>query len=550
MSQTRSKNNLVSNLVNLRKTVLVCCGAVLLSVPGHAQINIDQLSAASAYDTGVLQSGGLDSALWQGISAPQATALMENIDMRATGSARDLIRAALLSGGVPPQAGDNLERETYIAARLSAVLGLGDLSAFDSLAGPMLGRNSTSPVFTKVIAERALLGGDTTSACAITDDNTVARKSPYWAKMRAFCHMVRNELPAAELTVDLLTRSGHKDDGFFNLLGALTVPPKPEKITNFASGVVKTPLDTALARLLFEQQQISPKVLPPVLSAAIALDPAQTSETRLAALFASSSIISTEQIRAVLGGLADGPLANAEQLSAKDWDAAMWGGAYLALTNSNDMNNSAALAGALLAQADKHSHLPIFARALEAETGFIPAEFQAKYHAGIFARIAVLRGDTGMLAGLFQALESDNPLRARIALASDALGNGFMLGELGVDIEARLALTDKKDSKAQIRAVRDSYIVVAMGANLSSSAEAVLRDAKLKGSTIQPGALLALQAAAKRGSKAEVALRAAPMIEGKPLRADAFAALLTAMTSTGMHQQAGQLAALDILDAK
>lgn len=544
MSQIRLRNNIVmlKNKV-LGKTVLAFSAALLLSGTAHAQINIDQLNAASAYDAGAIQSGGLDSALWQGVSATQATALIENIDTSSSGSARDLIRAALLSGGVPPQASGRLEREAYTVARLSAVLGLGDLSAFDSMVEPLLGVNRTSSAFTKVIAERALLGGDTQSACGITDENTVDRKSPYWAKMRAFCHVVRDEMPAAELTVDLLTRSDHKDDSFFSLLGTLTTPKK----TNFAPDVVKTPLDTALARLLYAKKQISPKVLPPVLSAAIAADTNQEPDIRLAALLASAHVLSTDQIRSVLGGLSEAPLASAEQLASKNWDAKIWGGAYLALTSSNDMNNTAALAGALMAQADRHGLLAEFARALETETGFIPADFQAKSSGNIFTRTAVLRGDTGALRNLFQALEADDPLRGRIALASDALGNGFMLGELGVDIETRLALTDKKDSKAQARAVRDSYIAVAMGANLSQSAEAVLRKARLKGSTIRPGALLALQDAARRGSKAEVALRVAPMIDGKPLRADAFAAVLAAMVSVGMHEQAGQLAALDIL---
>ena len=524
--------------MTLRKTVLGLCSALLLSGTVYAQINVDQLGAAQAYDAGVIQSGGLDSALWQGVSAERATALIKNIDTSATGSARELIRAALLSGGVPPQAGDGSERETYMAARLSAVLGLGDLSAFDTLVSQS-GINLANPVFTKTLTERALLGGDTNVACSLTDNNTVERKSPYWAKMRAFCHVVRDEMPAAELTVDLLTRSGHKDDSFFSLLGTLTSPKK----TNFASDIVKTPLDTALARLLYDKKQISPKALPPILSAAIATDANQEPDIRLAALLSSAHVLSTDQIRSVLGGLSEAPIASAEQLASKDWDAKIWGGAYMALTSSNDMNNRAALAGTLLAQADRHGLLAEFSRALEAETGFIPADFQAKSNAGIFTRTAVLRGDTGALRGLFQALETGDPLRGRIALASDALGNGFMLGELGVDIETRLAGEDK----VQTRAVRDAFIAVAMGANLSESAEKVLRNTKQKGRRLNPGGLLALQAAARRGSKAELALRAAESIDGKPLRPDALAALLSAMTSAGMHEQAGKLAALDIL---
>ena len=187
-----------------------------------------------------------------------------------------------------------------------------------------------------------------------------------------------------------------------------------------------------------------------------------------------------------------------------------------------------------------------FARALETETGRIPALFQAKINTVLFARAAVLREDTATLRGLFQALAIDDPLRMRIALAADALNNGFVFGELGSDIETRLA----SGGDIQSRAVRDSFIAVAMGANLSPESEAILYTTKLKGRALNPGERIALQTATRRGSKAEIALRIAHMIDGEPLRADALAALLGTLISVGMYEQAGRLAALDILDVQ
>jgi len=511
MSKTRLKNNMIP----IRKTVLGLWAAVVLSVPAHGQINVDQLNPASVYDAGVIQDGGLGSglsgALWQGVSARQATNLIENIDTHATGSARRLNRAALLSGGIPPQAVDRYEREAYIAARLSAVLALGNFSDFDTLVNRS-DINRSDPVYAKIFVERALLGADTQAttqtACAITDNITIERKSPYWAKLRAFCHLVRGEIPAAELTVDLLVRSGYKDDSFFSLLGTLITPRK----TNFAPDIIKTPLDTALARLLFEKKQISAKVLSPILTAEIAVDGRQEQTDRLAALLASAHLLDANQIRSVLAGYTDTPQELAE----------------------------------ILAQADEHGQLPAFARALEADTKLITAQEQTKLNAVLFARAAVLRDDTVTLRELFQVLDSNDPLRMRIALAADALNNGFVFGELGIDMETRLAGA----GKTQTRAVRDAYIAVAMGANLSSEAETVLRETKLTGRILNPGVRLALQGAARRGSKAEIALRVAHMIDGEPLRADAFAALLSAFVSVGMHEQAGRLAALDILAAQ
>lgn len=486
------------------------CTAVMLSVSAavtsHGQINVDQLSPASAYDAGAIGNGGLDSALWQSVSAVQATSLIKNIDTDARGSARRLIRAALLSGGVPPQAADGFEREAYVAARLSAVLALGNFSDFDALVNRS-DINRANPAYTKIFVERALLGADTQTVCNITDNVIIERKSPYWAKLRAFCHVVRAEIPAAELTADLLARSGHEDKAFFDLLGKLTGTRPAIKLPS-----LDTALQIAMAREVLQTSALNVKIVPLIFTAMLALDTRQDPAERLAALLASAHLMDMQQIRSVLTSLTDTPVELAE----------------------------------IFEQADEHGQLAIFARTLEAETRLIPAQDQASLNAALFARTAVLRGDTATLRGLFQALDTGNPLRMRIALATDALNNGFVFGELGADIETRLA--GDEDNKA--RAVRDSYIAVAMGANLSPQAEAVLSKAELTGRSLNSGEMLALQAAARRGSKAELALRAAKMVDGKPLRADDLAALLSTFVSAGMYEQAGRLAALDILDTE
>jgi len=536
--------------MRIRETVLGLCSAVLLSMPAavnaYGQINVDQLSPASVYDAGVIRNGGLDSALWQGVSAVQATSLINNIDTDATGSARKLTRAALLSGGVPPQAADGFERDAYVAARLSAVLALGNFSNFDALVNQS-DINRANPVYTKIFVERALLGADTQTACSITDNVIVARKSPYWAKLRAFCHVMRGEIPAAELTADLLARSGHADKTFFALLGKLTGTRPEIKLDS-----LDTPLQIAMAREILKADDLNLKTMPLTFSATIALDISQDPIDRLAALLVSAHLLDAQQMRSVLIMMAESRPENPDEVysldsirSKKVWSHHLWGGAYYQLRMENG-REAAILASGLLLQAEKNNILPDILRLLKSYVEHIPAELKSKYNPEIFARAAVLMGDINTLRGLFQALAVDDPLRGRIALASDVLNNGFVFGELGVDIETRLASNGNKKA----RAVRDSYIAVAMGAKLSPHAETILSKAKLTGRTLNSGEMLAFQAAARRGSKAEIALRAAHMIDGEPLRADAFAALLTTFVSVGMHEQAGWLAALDILDTE
>ena len=74
---------------------------------------------------------------------------------------------------------------------------------------------------------------------------------------------------------------------------------------------------------------------------------------------------------------------------------------------------------------------------------------------------------------------------------------------------------------------------------------------KLKGAAVNPGDLLSLHETSRRGAKAELALRLAKIFSEIPpgqMRADSFAAILSAMTNAGMNGMAEQLAAQDLLN--
>jgi len=539
-----------------RATVLAITCVCVLTFPARAQINIDELTPAGAYDAGVVQPGlhTLGGNLWQNTTALQATKLINAADTNAAdtkvkGTARLLIQMALLSSGVPPRPVDSSEREIYNKARLSALLKLRDLTAFDQIFSRADIRKN-NPVFNKIIVERALLGGDTNTACTLNDTLLIDRKAPYWAKLRAFCHFVRGEIPAAELTADLLARAGYDDKIFFALLDKLTGRRFDIKISN-----ITTPLRIAMLSEILKSNKLDKKSFPDILLAKIALDMKTSPDDRLFALLGSAHILSLEQIRTVLGGLANAPVKNRKAPINHDsqavWNAQKWGEVYQMLDSNHDLNGVANAAGALLTQAQQKGILLPIARALETKISAIPAEYKAKNNVYIFARIAVHNRDTDTLGALFLALKEDNPLRGRIALASDALGGGFLHGELGIDIETRLA-----DKATRARAVRDSYIAAALGANLSDMATQVLARAKLEGQAANlgdsgnSGDLLALHAAARRGAKAELALLAAKIFTEIPpgkMRADNFAAILSAMMSAGMTGTAGHLAALDML---
>ena len=133
---------------------------------------------------------------------------------------------------------------------------------------------------------------------------------------------------------------------------------------------------------------------------------------------------------------------------------------------------------------------------------------------------------------------SEMCIRDRVA---DALGNGFTLGTLGKDIEGRL----EGSGAEKRRAVRDTFIATAMGARLSGNAALALEGTgNGVGSAVKAGDILGLASAAKAGSRAETALRAAIIIDKSPLDDRSLAAVIDALSVAGLPQFAGRLACL------
>ncbi|NNC36296.1 MAG: hypothetical protein HKO02_02480 [Hyphomonadaceae bacterium] len=535
----------------LKSFILAGTALATLASPAAAQIQIDELTPASAYDAGILDqnAGGLDSALWQGTSAARAVVLIKKLDKPLSSTAQDLARAALLSGGVPPEAADGLDREAYLNARLSAILASGNIAEFDQLVSSG-SYSEADPAFRKIFVERSLLGGHTDKACSITDGITADRALPYWAKIRAYCHFVRGELPAAELTMDLIKRGGHKDQTFNALIGSLlgTNRSKP-KLSNLTS-----PLNIALARDVLtaaEKSDFEIENIPALLAADIAQNGNYGGADRFVAFKASAHLLSVDQIRNVLAGFGGTVIDSGINPADKNsWIHSDWGQAFIDLKSNNDMTVRAQIAAQMLIRAEKLGLLAPMAKALEQDTSFIPASLQASADPLIFANVAVMNNDLGALGGLYQSLPEDDESRGRIALASDALGGGFTQAPLGTDIESRLALT----GAAQKRAIRDTFVAVALGANMSDTAIEVIDGRKTaSGSSLPEGSLLALQAVAKRGSKAESALRTASMMGSKSLsdlRNEDLSLILSAFRDASMYQTAGRLAAAEFLSGK
>jgi len=499
----------------------------------HAQsIETGQLGEAQAFDAGVIdaRTGGLDAALWQGTSAKTAVRLMQGLPLSSDKAiVQDMIEAVVLSAGVPPE-GDTSD---YDRTRLQTVMAMGDKAALDNLAArnPEITRDPT------VRTDLALAGGDVSAACQIADNITQGRGEPYWAKLRAFCHIERDEVSAAELTTELLKNSGYENKAYYQLMKVLTGASKTSPILDTAS----TPLLKIMAKRVSSGEV--------ALTAQTAMDVAAKPEDRIKAIFQFADSLSDAEITSAFSDLSfdDDDLAGGSgfDLASAKANVGPKGTAQIfqLATSSGDAPIAAEAMSLILKAADKKGVFSRFAKLLENNMAILPASLQAEADLKTFTRAAIERGDIGALQGFYQAVP-DGAQKMRIALVADALGNGFTLGTLGEDIETRLASSGAEKR----RAIRDTFIATAMGSRLSGEAEAALEGVGSgSGMAVKAGDLLALNAAAKAGSRAETALRAAAMIDRGTLDDASLAAIIEALQTAGLPQFAGRLAAEDFM---
>lgn len=553
---------------------LSCFALSIASIAAAQDIRVDVLGSASAYDVGTMdmRSGGLDPALWQGTSAATATQIIESTPLQSRQAIiRDLIRVSLLSAGVPPKSVSEAQTLAYNQARLMAISRFADTATLQAFLarGP---EGLQDPVLK---SDLALINGESERACSVAATISEGRALPYWAKLRAFCHLRAGENAAAELTTDLLRRSGHEDPTFFNLMTiALGVSKLSAETQNL---VLDEGLDLALASAIDLPSAKGP--LGPRLASLQALDEEKPEAARLSALFESGAFLTDAQIVSVLQSFekAVAQMAGENPEVTQDLDQGalsvdatdrnydielaktdtspegLWK-LYSLLTNGETPEIRAQAIVAFLDRADARGQFTRFGRLIAQPVQDIPVNVQAVIGLKPFTRLAIARNDIVALQGLYNGLEEGVPQRARIALIADAIGNGFFGGGLGREIEDALK-SETDDVRA--KAVRESYIAISMGAVASAEAsENLLPAGKGAGRAARPGAILLLNSAARRGARAETALRTALIlagpnnngaIGGTSLDSASLSSVISALRTAGLENYAARLAAEDFL---
>ena len=528
------------------KHIALTCLTLLIGSNALAQsIEINTLGQAQSFDIGVLDSsnGGLDQTLWNGTSAEKATFLIEQLPTHSQNSAaKKLAQAALLSSGVPPISNNSEAIGDFRKARLKAILSQGHMHA----AQTIVSREPDLSTDYDLQADMALLSGNYEQACTISDSIVEGRAEPNWAKLRAFCHILRDETAAAELTTELLQNNGHKDDNFFALMRRLLDSSTDARLNDISD-------DPLIIALMDQSATPWPANRPPyIVTARQALTNSASPEARLIALYSADQALSDQEMDTVLQSLAEAKDDDVDILagggSDYDYESAVkaetpsgTGQLYLLAQNGSSNDQSKAMTE-LLKRADKAGAFDRFVTLMAPHIQSLSVKEQVSSDTDLYVRTAIYRSDIATLQQIHQLLEDKPNLQSRIALATDALAYGFLGGALGTDIETRL----EKDGATYLRAERDTFIALALGANLSDKAAESLFTASPEEEVSRPVAKLrVLEQAAKSGARAETALIAADLLANSKLDNSSFYKVIRALNDTGMTSFAGQLAAMD-----
>lgn len=478
------------------------------ALPARAQITVSSLDAAKPFAPGAAISdlSGLDANAWQGTSAARGAGLLGAAPKdTADPIVRDMLRRVALSGLVPPTSRSAEMSEQFDAARIALAQGVATRQEYMSFA-QRNGALANDPIRR---ADARLAQGDLLGACELSDQLSVGRGESYWVRLRAACHEARGETAAAELARDILRDRGEET--------AVVIGEAP---SGFWADV-SARLDDPAALSVFMREIAQPPQPEPAPD--VALEGAPQWPEGSDASMASGASTAETAIPGALDMIAEGDQGTAQAF-------------FLA-------EQGAADAMAFVARAAREAGLDPY-RVIAANQGRLDPKDMALADLPLFADYAIVSGDLGLLQALYSAAPDD--LREPIALASDAMGGGFRSGPLGDDIDLRLTGATKERSEF---ARRDALIAMALGANLSDAAAAVLSgEGESAPDAALPFSLIALDVAARSGSRAETLLLAAALLdEGGALNDMELYSVLRSLETAGFFDLAAQIAARDFL---
>lgn len=482
----------------------------------HSQtIAVESLDAPKAFAPGIDLDDALDVESWQGTSAERARRLLSEMNLETDHPVlRDMLRRVILSGLVPPEgAGDEFER-----LRIRAAQALATPDEYARFAA----RNASSQA-PALRADAYLAQGKLDAACEISDTLVEGRGESYWVRLRAACHESREEIAAADLARDLLRDRGEPTE--------IVIADPPEGFWLEMMALDQDELNTFMA-----ERAEYPEIEEVSTNSDIALagsDPAATMPQN------PDEPVPLDLLSFPSGDTVPLPAPEPEPEPVAPFmledaleDMSDRGAARLfELGRAGDAQAVSAFVGRAVEQGLDAD------RVLSRIPAVLDPMQMAEVNLPLFARHAVATRDIPMIQALYIATENEG-IKERLALASDALGGGYIGRPLGQGLET--ALQGNREG-----AVRDVLIALALGAHLSEPVELILTEQALVFASGPEW--VGVDQAIDRGAKAETLLRLAQRLEQAPEEGLTLYQTLRALREANLSSLAGQLAAYEFL---
>ncbi|MEZ5999834.1 hypothetical protein [Hyphomonas sp.] len=208
--------------------------ATLLSCPASAQIEDSWLEQVDPWGISYLgeDEPALPTRMWRGARGEDLLALMQEARTKGLSPAEQiLMRRLVLSGGRAPE---GEEGNALLAERARIAFELGEAAAaagqFAELKAPPPGVDAAA-----MAADLNLVLGNEATACEAL--NTPNPESEYWPRLRAVCAALAGNTSGAELAMEMAQAQGIEDNWLASAIFAMSgVAPTPPK-AKFDSGI-------------------------------------------------------------------------------------------------------------------------------------------------------------------------------------------------------------------------------------------------------------------------------------------------------------------------
>ena len=525
--------------MSFSKALCAAALAAVLTFPASGQIVSSGIGEIDPWGMGYLEPNepALPSNMWKASNADDLIPLMRKVRTRSlTPAERALLRRAVLSPALKP---NGAEADDVMAERARIMFELGEAKA----AADLMGRLKKAPPGLdpeQVSADLQLALGNEATACRNVQYGAV-KEGPYWARLRAACAALQNNLAGAELAVELAATQGVNDPWLFSAvfagLGDAGKPPN----ARFDSGISLALSTKAKLNAPVNAVAVSGR---PDLAAAMAGRSSLPPELRVqgANVAAEAGLISPSDHRAIYQTL----------ISQPDYKPNTSNGAALRRANNASANTAArarAYADALRSSSGSPARFTATSRLLQSDIARLRKGPDTAEFALLFARSNLAAGDMRGASRWSSATEYEGaePADAFDVAMLDALiilGGGDSSRASIKAVAERLA-SEANDPKQARAAARIFTLWTGFDIVPPAAARAIMfKASETDVSAIASSQVHAVKAAADADAAGEAILSLLGYTKGNPakVRAADMAVFLRALNTLGARKEARMLA--------